>query len=55
MALQALADASLRGGDADKIELACEALVAADVLRDMDLFKDAVSKYKDAVAIAEGS
>ncbi len=48
-------DATARGGDLDKIVEAGGALAAGDALRGEGAFKDAVNKYKDALAKAEGA
>ncbi len=46
----------MRVGETDlAITLAQQALMAADGLRGMNLFKDAVAGYKVALAIAEGA
>ena len=51
----AIADAVAQGGEADKISDAQEALADGDALRAAFGFKDAVARYKDAVAKAEGA
>lgn len=55
LAEQAIAEAEARGGDADKIAEARRALAQGDAKRDASQFKDAVARYKDAVAKAEGA
>ena len=56
LAVQAILDAEARGGDSGDINDADEFLLAGDDLRfDSGLFKDAVNKYKDALAKAEGA
>ena len=55
LAEQATAEAMARGGDAEKIDDAQRALADGDTLRASEAFKDAVAKYKDALANAEGA
>ena len=55
LATAALKEAIARQGDKTKIAEAQDALADGDALRAAKAFKDAVSKYKDAVAIAEGA
>ena len=55
LAAGAIEDATDRGGDPVKIAEAEDALAQGDVLRDEGAFKDAVNKYKDALAKAEGA
>ncbi len=55
LAEQATAEAMARGGDAEKIDDARWALADGDALRASESFKDAVAKYKDALANAEGA
>ncbi len=55
LATDALDEANARPSDPTKIAEAQDALAEGDTLRAAEAFKDAVSKYKDAVAIAEGS
>ena len=55
LALTAINDAIDRGGDGSKIATAQDALAEGDGLRASTAYKDAVGKYKDAVANAEGA
>jgi hypothetical protein len=55
LAESAIEDATARGGDPGKIIEAEDALAEGDALRDAGAFKDAVNKYKDALAKAEGA
>lgn len=49
-----ISQANDAGGDSSKIAEAQEKLEEGDSLRDGGAYKDAVSKYKDALSIAEG-
>ena len=51
----AIVDAIGRGGEASKIDEAQRALADGDEHRERQEFKDAVARYKDALAIAEGA
>ena len=51
----ALEEAIAQGGDAGEIDEAELALDDGDALRDSGTFKDAVNKYKDALAKAESA
>ena len=51
----AIVGAITQGGHPDKISDAQQALAEGDTLRAAQAFKDAVAKYKDALAIAEGA
>ena len=53
IATDAIGDA--QGGDPDKIAEAEQSLSDGDVFRTSSAYKDAVAKYKDALAIAEGA
>ena len=55
LAAQASADAVAQGGDPGVINDAQQSLAAGDGLRSSGLFKDAVNKYKDALAKAESA
>ncbi len=55
MAAVALADAIDRGGDPGDIADAQQAFDEGDTLRAVGAFKDAVNKYKDTLAKAEGA
>lgn len=55
LAMAAIDDAIDQGGDPTEIAEAQQALAEGDVLRDTGAFKDAINKYKDALAKAEGA
>jgi subtilisin family serine protease len=55
VAVEAIDEASARGGNAAKIEEARRALAEGDALRTSGRNKEAVNKYKDAAGKAEGS
>ena len=55
LAESAIEDANTRGGDPVIIGEAENALTEGDVLRGSGAYKDAVNKYKDALAKAEGA
>jgi serine protease AprX len=55
LAVDAIKEATARGGDAAKIAEANRSLTEGDALRDAGDFKAAVNKYKDALAKAEGA
>jgi subtilisin family serine protease len=55
LAVDAIKEASARGGNAGKIAEANGALAEGDAQRDAGNFKSAVAKYKDALAKAEGA
>ena len=53
--MDAIKEATTRGGNAGKIAEANAALAQGDAHRDAGNFKDAVNKYKDALSKAEGA
>jgi subtilisin family serine protease len=55
LAMQAIDAATARGGDAGKIDEAGRILADGDALRAGGSYKEAVNKYKDALAKAEGA
>jgi hypothetical protein len=55
VAVDAIDSAEARGGNAGKIDEAERALTEGDTLRAGGAYKNAVNKYKDAVAKAEGA
>ena len=55
LAVVAIDEAIAQGGDPDKIEEAQLYLTEGDALTEASAFKDAVSKYKDALAKAESA
>lgn len=55
LAVEALGEAEARGRDPGGINQARRALAEGDGLREAGRFKDAVSKYKDALAKAESA
>jgi hypothetical protein len=55
LAADAIKEATARGGQQAKIDEANRALAEGDVLRGAGSFKAAVSRYKDALAKAEGA
>jgi serine protease AprX len=55
LAVDAIKEATARGGNAGKIAEANRALAEGDAQRDAGNFKNAVAKYKDALAKAEGA
>jgi hypothetical protein len=55
IAMDAIQNAIGSGGDPDLINEAQQALTEGDDMRFEELFKDAVNKYKDALAKAESA
>lgn len=55
MAMDAISQAIALNGDTGKIHEAMESLTEGDDLRNSEVFKDAVNKYKDALSKAEGA
>ena len=55
LAQEALDQAVAQGGDSVVIADAQQTLAEGDTLRESGAFKDAVSKYKDALAKAESA
>ncbi len=55
LAVEAIDEAIAQGGDAGEIGDAQQAVADGDTLRGSGAFKDAVNKYKDALAKAEGA
>ncbi|MFX1456844.1 MAG: ABC transporter substrate-binding protein [Promethearchaeota archaeon] len=53
LAMIVINEAMAHNGDQDKIEEALEYIDEGDILRELDMFKDSVDKYKDALAKAE--
>ena len=55
LAVDAIAEAIAQGGDSGEISDAQVSLMEGDALRASEAFKDAVNKYKDALAKAESA
>lgn len=55
LAADALDHVLVQGGDEDEITEAQQGLTDGDTLRALGAFKDAVNRYKDALAKAEGA
>jgi hypothetical protein len=55
LAVDAIKEATSRGGEQTKIAEANRALAEGDALRAATSFKSAVNKYKDALSKAEGA
>ncbi len=55
LAVNAINEAIAHEGDQDTIDEALAYLDEGDTLREQDTFKDAINKYKDALAKAEST